>query len=87
MEEVVVMLEKQVTNWGMKITVLLYKFQLCLLADNDSIGSGVAILEVVARHPDWWKTCQVLDVVGAWTGQKGTCWVRLLCWSGTPEWC
>ena len=63
MEEVVVMLEKQVTNWGMKITVLLYKFQLCLLADNDSIGSGVAILEVVARHPDWWKTCQVLEVV------------------------
>jgi hypothetical protein len=50
MEEVVVMLEKQVTNWGMKITVLLYKFQLCLLADiNDSIGSGVAILLFLER--------------------------------------
>ena len=24
---------------------------------------GVAILEVMARHPDWWKTCQVLEVV------------------------
>ena len=24
---------------------------------------GVAMLEVMARHPDWWKTCQVLEVV------------------------
>ena len=24
---------------------------------------GVTILEVMARHPDWWKTCQVLEVV------------------------
>ena len=118
LEEVVVMLEKQVTSWGMQRTVLLYKFQLCLLANKEgdklsevvdqmaSLGDkkgleavsvmvarvkkfsmdqvavkalmeaqvlekdqvskerrGVAMLEVMARHPDWWKTCQVLEVV------------------------
>ena len=21
---------------------------------------GVAVLEVMARHPDWWKTCEVV---------------------------
>jgi hypothetical protein len=116
LEEVVVMLEKQVTSWGMQRTVLLYKFQLCLLANKEgdklsevvdqmaSLGDkkglvsvmvarvkkfsmdqvavkalmeaqvlekdqvskerrGVAMLEVLARHPDWWKTCQVLEVV------------------------
>ena len=31
LEEVVVMLEKQVTSWGMQRNVLLYKFQLCFL--------------------------------------------------------
>ena len=35
LEEVVVMLEKQVTSWGMQRTVLLYKFQLCLLANKE----------------------------------------------------
>ena len=118
LEEVVVMLEKQVTSWGMQRTVLLYKFQLCLLANKEgdklsevldqmaSLGDKkgleavsvmvarvekfsmdqvavkalmeaqvlekdqvskerrrVAMLEVMARHPDWWKTCQVLEVV------------------------
>jgi hypothetical protein len=34
LEEVVVMLEKQVTSWGMQRNVLLYKFQLCFLANK-----------------------------------------------------
>jgi hypothetical protein len=29
------MLEKQVTSWGMQRTVILYKFQLCLLANKE----------------------------------------------------
>ena len=24
---------------------------------------GVAVLEVMARHPDWWKACRVMEVV------------------------
>jgi hypothetical protein len=35
LEEVLVMLEKQVNSWGMQRTVLLCKFQPCLLADKD----------------------------------------------------
>ena len=35
LEEVLVMLEKQVTSWGMQRTVILYKFQLCLLANKE----------------------------------------------------
>ena len=34
LEEVVVMLEKQVASWGMQRNVLLYKFQLCFLANK-----------------------------------------------------
>ena len=29
------MLEKQVTSWGMQRTVILYKFQLCLLTNKE----------------------------------------------------
>ena len=43
LEEVVVMLEMQVTSWGMQRTVLLYKFQLCLLANKE----GDKLSEVV----------------------------------------
>jgi hypothetical protein len=35
LEEVLAMLEKQVTSWGMQRTVLLYKFQLRLLANKE----------------------------------------------------
>ena len=33
---------------------------------------GVALLEVMARHPDWWKTCGVVEVVKGlnWTPEK-----------------
>ena len=43
LEEVVVMLEKQVTSWGMQRNVLLYKFQLCFLANKE----GDKLSEVV----------------------------------------
>ena len=45
LEEVVVMLEKQVTSWGMQRTVILYKFQLCLLANK----KGDKFCEVVVQ--------------------------------------
>ena len=35
LEEVLVMMEKQVTSWGKQRTVILYKFQLCLLANKE----------------------------------------------------
>jgi hypothetical protein len=34
LEEVLVMLDRQVTSWGMQRTVLLYKFQPCFLAEK-----------------------------------------------------
>ena len=40
LEEVVVMLEKQVTSWGMQRTVVLYKFHLCLLANKEGDKLG-----------------------------------------------
>ena len=64
MEEVVVMLEKQVTtSGGMKRTALLYKFQLCLLADKDgdklskvvdqtaSLGEKKGLQAVICTRP------------------------------------
>ena len=38
------MLEKQVTSWAKQRTVILYKFQLCLLANK---GGGCKLSEVV----------------------------------------
>ena len=116
LEEVLLMLEKHMTSWGMQRTIL--KFQLCLLAGKEgdmlsevvdqmaSLGDkkglesvsvmgarvnkysmgqvavkalvdaqalekdqvskerrGVAVLEVMTRHPDWWKTCEVVGVL------------------------
>ena len=43
LEEVLVMLEKQVTSWAKQRTVILYKFQLCLLANKE----GDKLSEVV----------------------------------------
>ena len=33
---------------------------------------GVAALEVKARHPDWWKTCELVEVVKGlnWTPER-----------------
>ena len=117
-EVLLIMLAKHVTSWGMQRTILLYKFQLCLLAgkegdmlsevvdqmaslrdkkgleavslmgarvkkfsmdqvavktlidaqalEKDQVSKerrGVAVLEVMARHPDWWKTCEVVGVL------------------------
>ena len=129
LEEVLLMLEKHVTSWGMQRTILLYKFQLCLLAgkegdklsevvdkmaslrdkkglevvslmgarvkkfsmdqvavktlidaqalEKDQVSKerrGVAVLEVMARHPDWWKTCEVVGVVEVVEVVKGLNW-------------
>ena len=35
LEEVLLRLEKHLTSWGMQTTVLLFKFQLCLLAGKE----------------------------------------------------
>ena len=43
LEEVLLMLEKHMTSWGMQRTILLYKFQLCLLAGTE----GDMLSEVV----------------------------------------
>jgi hypothetical protein len=135
--------EQRVASWGMKRTVLLYRFQLCLLGDWEveqltemvdkmaSLGDkkgleavsvmvarmkkffmdqvtvkalmevqrleknqvsrerrAVAVLEVMARHPEWWKGNKVLEVVKGldWTvgemlgeavKQVWNCWVVL----------
>ena len=43
LEEVLVMLEKQVTSWGMQRNVLLYKFQLCFLANKEGVDQMASL--------------------------------------------
>jgi hypothetical protein len=62
LEEVLVMLEKQVTSWEIQRTVLLYKFQPCLLADKEGdklskvVDQMASLGDKKGLVSSWWQS-------------------------------